>query len=68
MKVLDNDDVEVTFRACRDREIYWYLFAWGNKYQIIEPKNLKNTYKDLPDDALKNNKIMYVVFWHNYNI
>lgn len=53
MKALDNDDVEVTFRACRDREIYRHLFAWGNKCQITEPKSLKNTYKDLSNDVLK---------------
>ncbi len=53
MRVLDNNDVEVTFRACGEREICWHLFTWGNKCKIIEPKTLKNTYKNLLNDALK---------------
>lgn len=57
MSVLDNGDVEVCFRACGDREICWHVFTWGKKCSIVEPEALKNTYKNLLNEAMTTIKL-----------
>lgn len=52
MNILENGDVEVSFRACGDREMCWHIFTWGKKCKILEPIELKETYKTLLNDAI----------------
>ncbi len=41
----------VTFTACGDLEICWFLFRWGKNVKILSPKKLKDTYKKLLEEA-----------------
>ena len=43
----------VTFTACGDMEICWFLFRWGKNVKILEPQKLKDTYNMLLKDAFK---------------
>lgn len=42
----------VTFEAGGKYEICWHLFRWGKEVKILEPQELKNTYKKLLEDAI----------------
>lgn len=41
----------ISFEASGEKEICWYLFRWGEDVKILEPQNLKNTYKELLEKA-----------------
>lgn len=43
----------VTFEAGGKYEICWHLFRWGKEVKILEPQELKNTYKKLLEDAIR---------------
>ena len=43
----------VTFEAGGRYEICWHLFRWGKDVKILEPKELKDTYNNLLNDAIK---------------
>lgn len=43
----------VTFEAGGSHEICWYLFRWGKDVQILEPQELKDTYKKLLNEVVK---------------
>lgn len=52
-KLKQNPDgtTTVTFEAGGRYEICWHLFRWGKEVKILEPQDLKDTYKKLLDDA-----------------
>ena len=52
-KLKQNPDgtTTVTFEAGGRYEICWHLFRWGKDVKILEPQELKDTYKKLLDDA-----------------
>lgn len=52
-KLKQNPDgtTTVTFEAGGRYEICWHLFRWGKEVKILEPQELKDTYKKLLDDA-----------------
>ena len=54
-KIIPNDDgtTTVTFEAGGAYEICWFLFRWGKDVQIIEPQELKDTYKKLLNEVLE---------------
>lgn len=43
----------VTFEAGGAYEICWFLFRWGKDVQILEPQNLKDTYKKLLHEVIE---------------
>ncbi len=53
-KLTFNDDgtTTVEFTAGGAYEICWFLFRWGKHVKILEPKELKDTYKMLLKEAL----------------
>ena len=53
-KLKQNPDgtVTVTFEAGGKYEICWHLFRWGKNVKVLEPQELKDTYKKLLDDAV----------------
>ena len=51
-KVNPDGTTIVTFEAGGRYEICWHLFRWGKDVKILEPQELKDTYKKLLDDAL----------------
>ena len=53
-KLKQNPDgtTTVTFEAGGKYEICWHLFRWGKEVKILEPQELKDTYKKLLDDAM----------------
>ncbi len=53
-KLKQNSDgtTTVTFEAGGRYEICWHLFRWGKEVKILEPQELKDTYKKLLDDAM----------------
>ena len=53
-KLKQNPDgtTTVTFEAGGRYEICWDLFRWGKEVKILEPQELKDTYKKLLDDAI----------------
>ena len=53
LKVNEDGTTTVTFEAGGRYEICWHLFRWGDKVKILEPQELKDTYKKLLDDAMK---------------
>ena len=52
-KLKQNSDgtTTVTLEAGGRYEICWHLFRWGKDVQILEPQELKDTYKKLLDEA-----------------
>lgn len=42
----------VTFTAGGAHEICWFLFRWGKNVKLLEPAELKDTYKKLLNDAI----------------
>lgn len=52
-KLVVNPDgtTTVTFEAGGKYEICWHLFRWGKDVKILEPQELKDTYKKLLEDA-----------------
>lgn len=54
-KIIPNDDgtTTVTFEAGGAYEICWFLFRWGKDVQILEPQELKDTYKKLLNEVLE---------------
>ncbi len=54
-KIIPNDDgtTIVTFEAGGAYEICWFLFRWGKDVQILEPQELKDTYKKLLSEVLE---------------
>lgn len=52
-KLYQNSDgtTTVTFEAGGRYEICWHLFRWGKEVKILEPEELKDTYKKLLSDA-----------------
>ena len=50
-KVNPDGTTTVTFEAGGRYEICWHLFRWGKDVKILEPQELKDTYKKLLDDA-----------------
>lgn len=54
-KIIPNDDstTTVTFEAGGAYEICWFLFRWGKDVQILEPQELKDTYKKLLSEVLE---------------
>lgn len=53
--VVQNPDgtTTVTFEAGGAYEICWFLFRWGKDVKIIEPQELKDTYKRLLNDVIE---------------
>ena len=43
----------VSFEAGGAYEICWFLFRWGKDVQILEPQNLKDTYKKLLSEVIE---------------
>ncbi len=43
----------VTFEAGGAYEICWFLFRWGKDVQILEPQELKDTYKKLLNEVIE---------------
>ena len=54
-KIIPNPDgtTTVKFEAGGAYEICWFLFRWGKDVQIIEPQELKDTYKNLLNEVIK---------------
>ena len=54
-KIIPNPDgtTTVKFEAGGAYEICWFLFRWGKDVQIIEPQELKDTYKNLLSEVIK---------------
>lgn len=54
-KIIPNPDgtTTVTFEAGGAFEICWFLFRWGKDVQILEPQELKDTYKMLLSEVLE---------------
>jgi len=54
-KIIPNPDgtTTVTFEAGGAYEICWFLFRWGKDVQILEPQELKDTYKKLLREVLE---------------
>ena len=52
MKVNADGTTTVTFEAGGCYEICWHLFRWGDKVKILEPIELKETYKELLNRAI----------------
>ena len=54
-KIKHNSDgtTTVTFEAGGRYEICWHLFRWGDNVKILEPQELKDTYKELLEKASK---------------
>lgn len=54
-KIIPNHDgtTTVKFEAGGAYEICWFLFRWGKDVQIIEPQELKDTYKKLLNEVIK---------------
>ena len=54
-KIIPNPDgtTTVTFEAGGAYEICWFLFRWGKDVQILEPQELKDTYKKLLSEVLE---------------
>ncbi|MBQ6516016.1 WYL domain-containing protein [bacterium] len=50
-KVNPDGTTTVTFEAGGRYEICWHLFRWGKSVKILEPQELKDTYKKLLDEA-----------------
>ena len=52
-KIKNNEDgsIDVSFKAGGRHEICWHLFKWGSGVKILAPKELKDTYKQLIEDA-----------------
>ncbi len=53
VRVNKDNSVTVTFKASGEYEIIWHLFKWGNNVQIIEPKELKKSYRGYLEKVLK---------------
>ncbi len=51
MKVNPDGTTTVTFEAGGRYEICWHLFRWGKDVKLLEPQELKDTYKKLLADA-----------------
>lgn len=53
-KLKQNSDgtTTVTFEAGGRYEICWHLFRWGKDVKILEPQELKDTYKKLLDEVV----------------
>lgn len=53
--IVQNPDgtTTVTFEAGGAYEICWFLFRWGKDVKIIEPQELKDTYKRLLNDVIE---------------
>ena len=53
-KLKQNPDgiTTVTFEAGGRYEICWHLFRWGKDVKILEPQELKDTYKKLIEEAM----------------
>lgn len=54
-QIIPNEDgtTTVTFKAGGAYEICWFLFRWGKDVQILEPQELKDTYKKLLSDVIE---------------
>ncbi len=54
-QITTNEDgtTTVTFEAGGSYEICWFLFRWGKDVQIIEPQELKNTYRKLLNEVIE---------------
>ncbi|MDD3436185.1 MAG: WYL domain-containing protein, partial [Candidatus Gastranaerophilales bacterium] len=52
VKVLDNGNIEVKFKAGGTYAICQELFKWGCNVKILAPKSLKNEYIELLDKIL----------------
>ena len=54
-KITPNPDgtTTVTFEAGGAHEICWFLFRWGKDVQILEPQQLKDTYKKLLNEVIE---------------
>ena len=52
-KINPDGTTTVTFEAGGRYEICWHLFRWGKDVKILEPQELKDTYKELLDKAIK---------------
>lgn len=54
-KLKQNTDgtTTVTFEAGGRYEICWHLFRWGKNVKIIEPQDLKETYKNLLEESME---------------
>ena len=53
MKQNTDGTTTVTFEAGGRYEICWHLFRWGDNVKILEPQELKDTYKELLEKASK---------------
>ena len=51
MKVNSDGTTTVTMKAGGRYEICWHLFRWGDCVKILEPQELKDTYKELLEKA-----------------
>lgn len=53
MKFNEDGTTTVNFEAGGKYEICWHLFKWGNCVKILEPQELKDTYKELLNQVMK---------------
>ena len=53
LKFNSDGTTTVTLEAGGRYEICWHLFRWGKDVKIIAPQELKDTYKQLLDEARK---------------
>ena len=53
MKQNPDGTTTVSLEAGGRYEICWHLFRWGENVKILEPQELKDTYKELLDKAIK---------------
>ena len=49
----DGNDLIVEFTACGKMEICWELFKWRTSVEILEPQELKDYYKNMLENILK---------------
>ena len=53
LKVNPDGTTTVTFEAGGKYEICWHLFRWGKEVEILEPQELKDTYKILLEESMQ---------------
>lgn len=53
LKINPDGTTTATFEAGGKYEICWHLFRWGKNVEILEPQELKDTYKKLLKESLK---------------
>ena len=57
IKVNEDKNITVKFKASGAIEILWHLFKWGDKVKIISPNNLKKQYIEILENVLKTQKL-----------